>query len=234
VNGHQPPVAGDPRDLDAAAAAAAIAGLRWSLRDQRLLPDPAVQAELHKLELQLASWRSAGRLGQRWPEARRAGALADGTQVDDAEGYDLKPDPLEASTAAELMAALRAYRDWAGRPSWRTMAGRAGQAFVHSTLWAAMNRDELPGADVLAAILAGCGASEEDRRAFMSAWRSISAGRGRAGDSGGDAGYSMKRGRDGRRGSADKYRRLSGRSRSAARQRRPLRGSSAAPSRETK
>jgi hypothetical protein len=44
----------------------------------------------------------------------------------DAEGYDLRPDPLAARTPAELIAALRLYRIWAGEPpSARSRAGDA-------------------------------------------------------------------------------------------------------------
>jgi hypothetical protein len=78
-------------------------------------------------------------------------------------------------TAAEFMAKLRRYREWAGNPSYRKMAEQAGQTRVHSTMHAALSGDELPKQDVMKAIVIGCGASEEDVRAFVTAWRRINA-----------------------------------------------------------
>ena len=53
-----------------------------------------------------------------------------GGSIADAEGFDLRPDPLRARTAADFMAALRCYRAWAGDPSYRKMASRASYALA--------------------------------------------------------------------------------------------------------
>jgi hypothetical protein len=45
--------------------------------------------------------------------------------VPDVEGYDLKPNPLTAEMAGELVAALREYRTW-GRISAIPQDGRPG------------------------------------------------------------------------------------------------------------
>ena len=94
----------------------------------------------------------------------------------DTDGFDLRPDPLKARTAAELVDALRSYRVWAGEPPFRQMAARARQKVAHSTLYAAMDSDELPRQDVVAAIIAGCGGSEDEQRRYVTAWRRIKFG----------------------------------------------------------
>jgi hypothetical protein len=97
--------------------------------------------------------------------------------VPDPPGLDLCPDPSGARTAAELMDVLRAYRTWAGQPSYRFMAGvirnQGGQSYAPSTLHAALNRNALPAFPMIQAVLKACGASEAHQRAFASAWRRI-------------------------------------------------------------
>lgn len=94
----------------------------------------------------------------------------------DAEGFDLRPDPLAARTPAELVAALRRYREWAGTPSFRQMAAMARQMVAHSTLCSALGSDQLPRLDVVVAVIAGCGGGEEEQRRYMTAWRRITLG----------------------------------------------------------
>jgi hypothetical protein len=95
----------------------------------------------------------------------------------DAEGYNLKPNPLTASTAAELVATLREYRAWAGSPPFRRMAAQARHKVAYTTMWNALNGDELPKFDVVLAIIQGCGGSQEDLRAFATAHRRINLGK---------------------------------------------------------
>jgi hypothetical protein len=187
MSGHRGP--GTPRDRDQPAAdlaaeteatVTAIAGLRWRLRRPETLNDPAVLCELRKLEEQVTE--QLDEQDRRNPGRHRstAGGITgrrDGRQVADARGFDLKPDPLTASTPDEFIAALRRYREWSGHPSWRKMAAQAGQTVVHSTMWAAMNGSDLPSLEVVKAIVAGCGGGDTDLRAFATAWRRIRAGR---------------------------------------------------------
>ena len=51
------------------------------------------------------------------------------------------------------------------------MARRSGAAAL--TICAALNATALPRLDLVLAIVTGCGASEEDRTRFVTAWRSI-------------------------------------------------------------
>jgi hypothetical protein len=99
-----------------------------------------------------------------------------GWVVADAEGFDLRPDPLAARTPAELMAALRRYREWAGQPSFREVASRCGQRIVASTLCTALKRDDLPPMRVVLAVVAGCGGGEQDQQRYATAWRQIKRG----------------------------------------------------------
>jgi hypothetical protein len=164
-------------EAEATATATVIAGLRWRLRRQETLEHPKVLSELRKLEDQMAAQLDhAGRTPGRH---RAVAGQVIGQQIGDASGFDLKPNPLTAATAGEFIQALREYKAWSGDPSWRTMAKRAGQRVVHSTMYAAMNGDSLPKFEVVTAIITGCGGGEDDLRAFATAWRRIESGRGR-------------------------------------------------------
>jgi hypothetical protein len=162
-------------EREATATATVIAGLRWRLRRPETIEHPRVRTELRKLEEQVTaqlahSAEAAGR--HRAPDDQ---ALS--PQIADAAGFDLKPNPLTATTPAEYLDALWRYRAWSGDPSWRAMAKRAGQAVVHSTMYAAMNGDALPKLDVVKAIIIGCGGGEDDLTVFVTAWRRIATGR---------------------------------------------------------
>jgi hypothetical protein len=163
-------------EAEAVATVTAIAGLRWRLRRPCTLEHPAVLSELHKLEEQVAA--QLAEQDDRNPGRHRSAAATThsrqhGQQIGDASGFDLKPDPLAATTAAEFITAVRRYKAWSGDPSWRKMAAQAGQTVVHSTMHAAMHGDALPKFDVVRAIITGCGGDETDLKAFATAWRSI-------------------------------------------------------------
>lgn len=164
----RPPQDSPAEQAEVSATAAIIAGLRRRLASVCFLEHPLILGELRKLEIQLNKQLSAG--------SGRHAADA-GPQVEDVSGYDLKPDPLSAATAAEFMEAVRQYRAWSGNPSLRKMADRAGQAVVHSTIHAAMRSDALPKLEVVKAIIIGCGGSQDDMRAFVTAWRCLDSGR---------------------------------------------------------
>jgi hypothetical protein len=99
-----------------------------------------------------------------------------GQQISEAAEDDLKPNPLTAATPAEFMEVLRQYRAWSGEPPWRTMAERAGQIVVFSTMYTAMNGNTLPKLHVVKAIIIGCGGGENDLNSFANAWRRIRVG----------------------------------------------------------
>jgi hypothetical protein len=84
--------------------------------------------------------------------------------VRDAEGFELRPDPLTARTPAELVAFLQWYREWAGQPSFRKMAAQAGQRVSYSALCTALRGDAMPGYEIVKAVIAGCGGSDEEQQ----------------------------------------------------------------------
>jgi hypothetical protein len=151
-------------DSDVAELAAAISLLRHRLMRRDLLSDPRISAELEQLR-QITPGLGHGR--------HRAVVIRQ--PVQDAAGYDLKPDPLTAASSRELIAALRKYRKWAGNPSFRAMAAQVSREVAHSTMCAALNGSELPRLTVVMAIVAGCGGGEHDQQAFATAWRFVSA-----------------------------------------------------------
>jgi hypothetical protein len=172
-----------------AAAGALAADLR--LIRQRLtsgaIRDPRVSAELHELFQRAVALTEIGeRRGRHRAEAAiarsapapsRPSVLPRGTAARrDAPALPAKPDPLSARTPAALVASLREYRDWTGRPSLRTMAAQAGQPVGASTIGAALNRDSLPTYKVTVAIIEGCGGGPRDREAYAAAWHRLASG----------------------------------------------------------
>jgi transcriptional regulator with XRE-family HTH domain len=91
----------------------------------------------------------------------------------DVPGSPLKPDPFAASTPAEFTALLQKYRLWAGGPAFSRMAAIAEHKVAATTMHAAMNGKALPKLDIVKAIITGCGGSEDDLQAFVTAWRRI-------------------------------------------------------------
>lgn len=91
----------------------------------------------------------------------------------DADGYNLRPDPLTAETLAEFMATLHRFRAWAGDLSWRTMSERSDPHLGASTLCTALSRDVLPTLAVVQAVITACGGNEDDQRRFTTAWRRL-------------------------------------------------------------
>ena len=166
----------DP-EAEAAATATAIAGLRRRLRRPGTLEHPAVKHELRMLEDQVFVTVQATAHGKHRFPLPQAHSRHDGGQISDAFGFDLRPDPLAATTPAQFIQALWQYKIWSGDPSWRKMAACAGQRVVHSTMHAAMNGNTFPKLDVVKAIIIGCGGSEDDLRMFVTAWRRLESAR---------------------------------------------------------
>jgi hypothetical protein len=93
--------------------------------------------------------------------------------IGDAPGFDLCPDPLTATSAAELIEALRQFRIWAGEPSLREMARASGHAIGVSTMSTALSGSKLPGLRILLTIVSACGGSHDHQQAFATAWRML-------------------------------------------------------------
>lgn len=92
--------------------------------------------------------------------------------IPDLHGHDQRPDPLQATTEAEFVAAMRAYRIWAGNPSLRQMQDRCGGQISYSTF-----RNMLAGTTVptqlatLETFVRVLGGTAEDLQRWTTAWR---------------------------------------------------------------
>jgi hypothetical protein len=95
----------------------------------------------------------------------------------DTPDLDLCPNPGAARTSAEFMDALRTYRTWAGKPSYRAMSSviknQCSQHFASSTIHAALTGNDLPALSLVQAVITACGGSDAHQQAFTSAWRRI-------------------------------------------------------------
>jgi hypothetical protein len=101
-------------------------------------------------------------------------AMAARTAIPDLPGTDLCPDPGTARTPEEFMDALRGFRAWAGKPSFRVMEGQCAHRFAASTMCTALRADTLPTLDMVHAIVTGCGGSPRHVHAFATACRGLS------------------------------------------------------------
>jgi hypothetical protein len=97
--------------------------------------------------------------------------------VPDTPGLDLCPDPGTARTPAEFMGALRAYRLWAGKPSYRVMESiiknQCSQHFASSTIHAVLTGDDLAALPLVQAVITACGGNDAHQQMFTSAWRRL-------------------------------------------------------------
>jgi hypothetical protein len=93
--------------------------------------------------------------------------------VPDKAGLDLCPDPSTVQTSTAFMNTLRMYRTWAGKPSYRTMEHRCDRRFAASTIYTALQNNELPSLEMVQAIIIACGGLDEHKSAFASAWRNL-------------------------------------------------------------
>jgi hypothetical protein len=155
-------------EAEAAITTAAIAGLCRLLAGPGVAEHPLVRRQLGKLEDLLAAIEQAGHS----PGRHRAQA---GERRRVRELSSLKPDPAAARTPAEYVTVLRQHIAWSGGASLRTIAARAKQSRVHSSIATALRRDKLPTLEVVTAIVVGCGGTEEDLRAFTLAWQRLHA-----------------------------------------------------------
>jgi hypothetical protein len=91
----------------------------------------------------------------------------------DAPGYNLKPDLDAVRTFADLTAALRDFRVWAGEPSYRQMAHACGQLLSSTAIYRALHSDRPITATAVQAAIRGCGGTEDDEARFVRAWMQV-------------------------------------------------------------
>ena len=117
---------------------------------------------------------ASGPLGAAGRDLAMALALAARATIPDRPGSDSCPDPGAARTPEEFMDALRGFRAWAGKPSFRAMERQCARRFAASTLCTALRADALPSLEMVHAIVTGCGGSPRHVHAFATAWRGLS------------------------------------------------------------
>jgi hypothetical protein len=104
--------------------------------------------------------------------------------LEDADGYDQKPNPLAVSirprTFSELDELLLKYWAWAGYPSSRQLAKLSEGAFSHATVNKLTGEKSRDGSkpfstrqDYVVAFIRACGGNENDQMSWVSAWRQI-------------------------------------------------------------
>lgn len=93
--------------------------------------------------------------------------------IPDTSGMNSCPDPRDVRTAADFMDTLRRYWIWLGKPSYRRMERQCDRQFAASTIYTALKGNKLPSFDLVRAIIAACGGSEEHQRSFLQAWRRL-------------------------------------------------------------
>ena len=97
--------------------------------------------------------------------------------LDDADGYNLRPNPLGAATVPDLMECVRQYHIWAGKRGLRVMARHIEQQLSPQTLSNLLKSDQLPGrGDQMQLLIEACGGNAEDQQRFVTAWRRFKMG----------------------------------------------------------
>jgi hypothetical protein len=104
----------------------------------------------------------------------RAAAYAPPGPILDAPGFDLRPDPLQADTPGKFASALRRYWIWSGKTPYRELVRRSGGELAISTISVMLTKETLPSQSRMIAFMSACGATEEDRQRFVTAWRLLS------------------------------------------------------------
>ena len=95
----------------------------------------------------------------------------------DADGYNLRPNPLGAATVADLMECVRQYHIWAGNRGLRVMARHIEQQLSPQTLSNLLKSDQLPRlGDQMRLLIEACGGDAEDQQRFVTAWRRFKMG----------------------------------------------------------
>lgn len=101
-----------------------------------------------------------------------SGSRTSTTVTPDAHGHDHKPDPLSARSEAEFIALMRRFREWAGNPSYRSMADSVPNGPSYSTFATLTQRRTIPKKlRAVESFIRGAGGTEEDLQNWATAWR---------------------------------------------------------------
>ncbi|WP_067964328.1 hypothetical protein [Nocardiopsis trehalosi] len=94
--------------------------------------------------------------------------------IEDLEGYEQRPNPLDAHTPAQFVEAMQRFRVWSGEWSLRQLERYCGGAVSRSTFHTTLaNTRELPKFVVLCAFISACGGGEDEIQRWVTAWRRL-------------------------------------------------------------
>ncbi|WP_017541982.1 hypothetical protein [Nocardiopsis halophila] len=93
--------------------------------------------------------------------------------ISDLEGYDERPDPLQARTPGQFVQAMREFRAWAGDPSFRDLEARTGGNVSRTAFHTALRGPDLPKMLVVSSFIGACGGDREEVRRWTTAWRRL-------------------------------------------------------------
>lgn len=90
------------------------------------------------------------------------------------DGYERRPNPLDAKNPAEFLLTMRRYLAWAGDWSYQELEYLCGGVVKHSTFREVLEGTELPRYVFLMAFVTACaGEDEDERRRWTSAWHGL-------------------------------------------------------------
>ncbi|MEU0570510.1 hypothetical protein ABZ297_34680 [Nonomuraea sp. NPDC005983] len=99
--------------------------------------------------------------------------------IQDAPGYNLKPDPLSAQSLPELERLARDFWRWADKPSSRQLATHSKGAFSHATIAKIIyDKPDKPPLTMryLLGLIRGCGGDKDEQQRWATAWRLLDQG----------------------------------------------------------
>lgn len=90
------------------------------------------------------------------------------------DGYDRRPNPLEAETPAEFLLTMRRYLVWAGDWSYLELEYLCGGVVKRSTFQDALEGTQLPRYVFMMAFVTACaGEDEGERNRWSTAWHRL-------------------------------------------------------------
>ncbi|NYH52849.1 MULTISPECIES: hypothetical protein [Nocardiopsis] len=90
------------------------------------------------------------------------------------DGYERRPNPLDAETPAEFLLTMRRYLVWAGDWSYVELEYLCGGAVKRSTFQQVLEGTALPGYVFLMAFVTACaGEDAGERQRWMTAWHRL-------------------------------------------------------------
>ena len=102
----------------------------------------------------------------------------DGREVTPASEVERAPDPYDATSPVEFVAAMRALKEWSGL-TYRQLQRRAAavdHVLPHSTIGAVLSRNTLPREELVTGFVRACGQDEATAAAWLAVRKRIAAG----------------------------------------------------------